>query len=455
MKDRDKIIILWMVAIFLPLFTLRLFQDEMLYMIMSTRAFHLNFAPRSSLVFILTSPFASIGNVDIRVFLLRTSTAFITLLDLILIYRLAKERFDERSAFLGTITFLFSFVALRYGARYTLEPWGVFFVLLALYLLDRKPISSAISLGLAFAARETWLTTYPFFLLYVWKAKRGKTFWRFVTFSTIPVALNFLFIYSISITRSPIGYNARIISNWSTVELLKLDISSWGQFFIAYPLTVLGFIYAVYLLKNREEPLLVALPSVLTLNVVFGFLLNGPFERYTFGPLALMSIYSGYGLVELYKKISNKVIIIRKINLERGVALFLMTQIIVLNLAVLQFSDIGAKGIQDYGYWYDQRVFGILEEYGHQNDSFGGTPHPGMLGFKNWTWADRRIGLVLSKSPDWLITFKSWVKVDRKAVESGAIQIWTFGPYVVIHAREKDAIKRYVFPANFTLWRRP
>ena len=455
MRNKNKIIILWIIAIFLPLFTLRLFQDEMLYMILSTKAFHLNFAPRSSLVFILTSPFASIENVDIRVFFLRASTAFITLLDLILIYELAKERFDEKSAFLGTVTFLFSFVTLRYGARYTLEPWGVFFVLLALYLLERKPIISAISLGLAFTARETWLTTYPFFLLYVWRAKRGRAFWKFVTSSTIPVVLNFLLIYSISIIRSPLGYNARTISNWSIIELLKLDISAWVQFFIAYPLTVLGFIYAVYSLKNREEPLLVALPSVLTLNVVFGFLLNGPFERYTFGPLALMSVYSGYGLVELYKKMSNKIIIVRKINIEKGIALFVVIQIIVLDLAVLQFSDIGAKGIQDYGYWYDQRVFSILEEYGHQNESFGGTPHPGMLGFKNWTWADRRIEFVLNRSPNWLITFRSWVKIDRKAVESGAIQIWTSGPYVVIHAQEKDAIERYVFPANFTLWRHP
>ncbi len=451
MKGKKMVLILWTIFVFLPIFTLRLFQDEMLYMLMSMRASNLQFLPRSSLVFLFTSPLAAVGDVDLRVLLLRSVTALVTLVDLVLVYELARKRFGERAAFLSSITLLLSFVVLRYGGRYTLEPWGVLFILLALHFLSERPMLSALSLGLAFAARETWLTTYPFFLLYVWKTQK-KEFWRFVVVSAIPVVLNFLFIYSINLNRSPLGYNSRILSSWSLQGLLKLAAPAWVQFAIAFPLTVLGFIYALHSLKDRLEMILVALPSVLTLNVVFGFLLNGPFERYTFGPLALMSIYSGYGLIEFYESVSRRLSFLRRISLERWVAISLIFQILALNVAVVELSNIGAKGIQDYGYWYDKEVFEVLEKYGGQEESFGGTPHPPLLGFKNWTWADRRLERVLNKSPDWLVTFRSWVKIDSKAIESGAVETWTSGPYIIIHARKEGAIKEYVIPTNFTLW---
>ena len=451
MRSKKMIVILWSILVFLPLFTLRLFQDEMLYMLASMRAFNLQFSPRSSLVFMLTSPLAAVGNVDVRIFLLRTATALVTLADLVLIYELARKRFGERAAFLGSITFLLSFVALRYGARYTLEPWGVLFILLALYLLSERPMLSALSLGLAFAARETWLTTYPFFLLYVWKTRK-KGFWKFAAVSVVPVLLNFLFIYSISINRSPLEYNSRALFEYGIAGTVKLATSAWVQFLAAFPLTVLGFVYAVYILKDKSELILVALPSVLTLNVVFGFLLNGPFERYTFGPLALMSVYSGYGLIELYKIASDKLSFLQKASLERWVAIFLIFQLLALNAAVIELSDIGAKGIQDYGYWYDRGVFKVLEAHATQNESFGGTPHPALLGFRNWTWADRRVGKVLNRSPDWLVTFKSWVKIKKKGRNPHILETWTIGPYIVVHALTKDAIRHYVVPANFTFW---
>nr|WP_240910694.1 glycosyltransferase family 39 protein [Thermococcus sp. MV11] len=420
---------------------------------MSERAFYFQLPPRSSLVFLLTSPLAAVNNVDARVFLLRLATALVTLADILLVYELSRRRFGERAAFLGTITFLLSFVVLRYGSRYTLEPWGVLFILLALYTLEERPLLSALSAGLAFAARETWLTTYPFMVFYVWRRRRGD-FRRFVAVSLLPVAFNLTAIYIISLHRSPLGYNLRALIHCGFPEILSMAWTSWIQFVVAFPIQLAGFVFAVYVMENRDEPLLIVLPSVLTLNFVSGFLLNGPFERYTFGPLALMSIYSGYGLIKLYDAVSRKAPIVGKMSLERWVALFLIFQLLAFNAAVVKLSSIGANGIQDYGYWHDREVFSVLEGYGSLEDSFGGTPHPALLGFEDWTWADRNITGVLNISPDWLVTFRSWVSVDRGALTSGAIEMWTFGPYVVIHARQEGAIKEYVIPVDPSSWRR-
>ncbi|NJE06997.1 hypothetical protein E3E31_00305 [Thermococcus sp. M39] len=452
MEDKNKLILLWLTMIFVPLFTLRLFQDEMLYLNMSRKALQFEFLPRSSLVFILTSPFMAFNNVDFRVFLPRIATSLITLLDLILIYNIAKRYYGKKAGFLSSLMFLFSFVALRYGARYTLEPWGTFFILLAVYYFDEKPLLSALSIGLAFCARETWLTTYPFFLVYAWKKNR-KEFSKVLIVSAAPVILNFLFMASISLYRSPLGYNTRDALNWGFANIMLRLSRGWLEFVIGYVLIVVGFIYGVKKDKAHRDVLWLILPSLITLNGINGFILNGPFERYTFGPLALMSIFSGYGIIQLYKDVKPKIRLLSILTIEKWVALFLIAQFIFFNVAVLKLSDIGAKGIQDYGYWHDREVFKILEENANPNEFFVGTPHPALLGFKNWKWADRNIQKAIELNPDWLITFESWVNFRENPHEIDELEIYSIGPYLVIHAKEKGAIKKYVVSSDLKLWK--
>jgi len=439
MDRKRALVLLWTTLILAPLPLLRLFQDEMLYMILSRDYLHLELRPRSSLVFLITSPL-TVGNVDSTVILLRLSTALVTLANVLLVYELSKRRFGERAAFIGALLFITSFTVLRYGARYTLEPWGVFFVLLAIYLMEKSPALAGLSIGLAFAARETWLTTVPFFLLYL--RTRKKDFRRALLTASVPVLLTFLLMAGVGIQRGPLGYNPKTIAGWG-VQAVGMALTSWALFAIAYPLTVIGFAWAFFDERFRGEMALLALPSLLTLTGVAGFLLNGPFERYTYGPLALMSIYSGPGLFRAYDWVRNRL----PLNLERVVAVFIVLQLIAMNIAVLELSDIGAKGIQDYGYWYDREVFGILEG-ARPTDSFGGTPHPGLLGFENWTWADRNLTRVLLKNPDWLITFRAWVEVNGTGVE-----VWETGPYIVVHRLEGDMMD-HVIPRDFPLWGR-
>lgn len=452
MENKIKLVLLWLFLIFTPLFALRLFQDEMLYLNMSKKILALEFLPRSSLVFILTSPLMVFENVDLRVFLPRTATSVITLLDLLLIYKLAKRYYGEKAGFLSSLMFLFSFVALRYGARYTLEPWGVFFVLLAIYYFDEKPLLAALSIGLAFCARETWLTTYPFFLAYAWRKNR-KEFPKILLVSVIPITLNFLFMASISLYKSPLGYNARDTLRWGISNILQRLLRGWMEFAVGYLLIVVGFIYGLKKDKTHRDLLLLILPSLATLNGVNGFILNGPFERYTFGPLALMSIFSGYGVIELYDYLKSKIRFVRTLSVEKWVALFLIAQFILLNVAVMELSDIGAKGIQDYGYWYDREVFRILEENANPDEFFVGTPHPALLGFKNWKWADRNIQRAVDLDPDWLITFESWVNFKENPDKISELEIYSVGPYLLIHAKEKGAIKDYVVSSDLKLWK--
>lgn len=381
MEERTKLVLIWVVMIFIPLFTLRLFQDEMLYLNISMKVLHFEFLPRSSLVFILTSPLMAFDSVDLRVFLPRAATAFATLTDTILIYEIAKRYHGKKAGFLSSLMFLFSFVALRYGARYTLEPWGTLFILSAIYYFEEKPLTASLSMGLAFCARETWLTTYPFFLVYAWR-KRRKEFLKILMISAFPIVLNFLFIASISVYQSPIGYNARDTLKWGARYIVLRLARSWLEFSVAYVLIVVGFIYGTKHDKTHRDILLMILPSVITLNGVNGFILNGPFERYTFGPLALMSIFSGYGIIELYNNFKSKIKPLNILTVEKWIALFLIVQLILLNAAVLKLSDIGAKGIQDYGYWYDRKVFNILKERAAPEEFFVGTPIPHSLVLK-------------------------------------------------------------------------
>lgn len=452
MKEKTKLILLWLVTIFISLFTLRLFQDEMLYLNMSRKALHFEFLPRSSLVFILTSPLMAFKSVDLRVFLPRIATSLITLLNLLLIYEIAKRHYGKEAGFLSSLIFLLSFVALRYGARYTLEPWGVFFILLAIYYFDEKPLLSAFSVGLAFCARETWLTTYPFFLVYAWRKNRRK-FLKILGVSALPVALNFLFMASINLYKSPLGYNTRDTLSWGLSGILGHALRGWLEFLIGYPLIVVGFIYGILKDSKNRDLLWLILPSILTLNGVNGFLLNGPFERYTFGPLALMSIFSGYGMIKLYENLKPKIKPINILTIEKWVALFLIAQFVFFNAAVLKLSDIGAKGIQDYGYWYDREVFRILEENANPDEFFVGTPHPPLLGFENWKWADRNIQKAIELNPDWLITFESWVNFRENPHEIDELEIYSIGPYLAIHAKEKGAIKKYVVSSDLKLWK--
>ncbi|ALV63870.1 putative membrane protein [Thermococcus sp. 2319x1] len=456
MKEKNKLILLWFILIFIPLFTLRLFQDEMLYLNMSRKALQFEFLPRSSLVFILTSPLMVLKNVDFRVFLPRIATSLITLLDLILIYNIAKMYYGKKAGFLSSLMFLFSFVALRYGARYTLEPWGTFFALLAVYYLDTKPMYSAVSMGLAFWAREQWVVVYPFYLILAKIKKDHRTFIRILLVSSVVVALNFLFIFYVSefyggIHRaSVVSYPSKTLSSY--ISFIPSLLRDWMEFVIAFPLTTIGFIYT--LIKDRKNPeFWVIIPSVLVLNGLPGFILNGPFERYTFGPLALMSIFSGYGITQLYNDLRSKIKLLDILTVEKWVALFLIAQFIFFNVAVLKLSDIGAKGIQDYGYWHDREVFKILEENANPNEFFVGTPHPALLGFKNWKWADRNIQKAIELNPDWLITFESWVNFRENPHEIDELEIYSIGPYLVIHAKEKGAIKKYVVSSDLKLWK--
>ncbi|EHR77570.1 hypothetical protein OCC_10714 [Thermococcus litoralis DSM 5473] len=452
MENKNKLILLWFIIIFVPLFTLRLFQDEMLYLNISRKALHLEFLPRSSLVFILTSPLMAFGSVDLRVFLPRAATAFVTLMDIILIYSIAKRYYGEKTGFLSSLMFLFSFVALRYGARYTLEPWGTLFVLVTIYYFGEKPLTAALSIGLAFCARETWLTTYPFFLIYAWRKNR-KEFPKILGVSALPIALNLLFMASISLYGSPLSYNARDALKWGINNVVLRLARGWLEFVFAYLLIVIGFLYGVKKDKFHRDILLLVLPSIITLNGVNGFILNGPFERYTFGPLALMSIFSGYGIIQLYNNLKSKTKLLNILAVEKWVTLFLIAQFIFFNIAVLELSDIGAKGIQDYGYWYDREVFEILEEKADLEEFFVGTPHPALLGFENWKWADRNIQKAVELDPDWLITFESWVNFRENPQEIEELEIYSAGPYLLIHAKEEGAIKKYVVSSDLKLWK--
>jgi len=64
------------------------------------------------------------------------------------------------------------------------------------------------------------------------------------------------------------------------------------------------------------------------------------------------------------------------------------------------------------------------------DDFFTGTPHPYLLEYKNWIWANRFIKETVELNPDWLITYKTWVEVKN----SEEVGVFYSGPYIIIHS---------------------
>jgi len=55
-------------------------------------------------------------------------------------------------------------------------------------------------------------------------------------------------------------------------------------------------------------------------------------------------------------------------------------------------------------------------------------------------------------NPDWLITFRSWIKFRENPNEVQELEIYSVGSYLVIHAKEEGAIKEYIVPSELRLW---
>lgn len=447
MYKNKKLLLTGLALLIIPLWFLRLFDDEILYWNMARRFGEL-LLPRSSLAFLIASPLIKFSpDLYLQIMLPRLLTAIITIACSLLIYRISKEFYGERSALISTILFLFSFNTLRFGARYNLEPYGLFFILLGLYFFIRDRVTlSGVSVALAFAAREMWLIFYPFYLIYLWKSKKGS-FFRVFLISTIIIAGNLAWIHLLKTGWRPITESATEYLMNQNLKLITLIARDWAESLIAHFFTILGFIYGIYKNKNRDF-LLLTLPPLLTLNLIPGFILNGPFERYFLGPQALLSIVAGFGLIKLAEDVKYHM----KFRLDsvKLIIVLLILQTVALSIAVYELSEIGADSTYDFGFWYDSKIIDILNKQA-EGELIAGTPHGVFVKNATWVWTERKVEKAIMLDPDWFITYKAWVEI--KETKNGNITIYYIGPYVLIHSHPRGYIDEVVTLSDFGFWK--
>ncbi len=323
-----------------------------------------------------------------------------------------------------------SFIILRYGSRYNLEPYALFFILLSIYAFEKQAFLSAISAGLSFAARSTALVYVPFYIVYSSRKRKNLAF-----IALIPVIATFGWIAYAKMSfsgRTPIEYNfdfTKLGISWILTSLSR----GWLEFAIAYPLAFFGFLYSLKSEKNKDIFIL-TMPMILALSGVYGFLLNGAFERYTMIPLALMCITAGKPIADFMEKHGLKM---------RHLIAFLLVHLLILNAGVVALSEIGANSIYDFGFWYDVEVVNILNEKA-QGEFVVGTPHGAFVNC-TWKYAERKIAQAIALNPDWLVTFKAWVKVKP----NNKLEVYEVGPYILIHSHPRGFIREYVETTNF------
>jgi len=79
---------------------------------------------------------------------------------------------------------------------------------------------------------------------------------------------------------------------------------------------------------------------------------------------------------------------------------------------VVALSETGANSIYDFGFWYDVEVVNILNEKA-RGEFVVSTPHGAFVNC-TWKYAERKIAQAIYLNPDWLVTFKAWVKIKPK-----------------------------------------
>ena len=451
-----KIVILGLVLLLLPLWFLRLFDDEILYLIVANHFWEGKYSPRSSLAFLIASPLVALSpDFYLKVMLPRILTALITLLNSVLIYLISRKIYSDRVAILSAVIFLLSFDTLRFGARYNLEPYGLFFALLCIYFFVTSRITlSGICIALAFAAREMWIAAYPFYMFYIWMNRR-KYFFKVLASSSIIIIANIMWIHLLKTKYLPITVSAsKFLLNFDYMKLLLVNLRNWSEVLVGYFPAVLGFVYWLKIkirnLNDLESFLLILItPSLFILNFIPGFILNGPFERYFYGPNALLSIVAGFGLIKLIEDLKNRFSLPR-INFTKILVVLIVSHIMLLNAGVYALSEIGANGVYDFGFWYDQEIIEMLNK--DKKEKFiAGTPHGFFIKNATWKYTERRVKEAIDLNPDWLITYKAWVKVKNEKCEN--VKIYYIGPYIVVHRLKEVNLSRILTPSEFGFWK--
>jgi len=433
------IVALGILLLLIPIFFERIHDDEAFYwnqtkMLISSGLIKLP-EYRMPLAILIVSPFLLLND---SIFTPRLISVLFSIASAIIISEIVKLYSDEKAAFISSLLFIFSFQTIRFGTRFYLDAYGVFFFLLSIYFIKKMKMgTSGLSFGLVLLSREIWFGLYPFMILYSWRKKSTQSF---LVWSLLPLVLFAFFInYTVGFEayfeNSGFAQTSRYISA-NIYKIPLLLIQSWVEFSIIHIITIFGFVY--WFIHKKDDLIFLILPQFLVLTLVPGFILNGAFTQYVMGLQASMALFAGPGISLFWKKY------IRKYPLELTVILILLLQLLLFSYLATVLSLRGAIGVHDFGYWYDEEVITLLNQKA-VNESIAGLHGAFIKDTKEWFWPERNVEMVLEKEPDWYVVVEPQVikfKTDPSNIKD--VEVYYIGHYIILHSNPRGHLHELI-----------
>lgn len=459
-----------LVFITLPVFFERLHSDEVVFWevaknlaqghgLVSETAGRNFFSLHMPLPFLVVAPFLKLSS---HIFTSRVISSLFTVAAAVLIFLIAGKKTGRAEATVSAALFLLSYHALRFGGRFYLDQYGVFFFLLALYFhVNDSPLLSGVSAVAAVFAREYWLLVYPFFFIY---AAYGR---KSVSVFLMPAALlatSFLTVFlttggaalgSITpyLTNGAAAKNltAAIIDALYGAGIMKLLARAWAEFFVINFLIIIGFF--IYIASRRGKYdriyLLLVIPQAFVLSLIHGFILDGGVTQYPLSLVATLSVFSGAGLKAVYDRFSGG--LLRRVPFAAATLAVIALQFISLNAFATAVSLHKNTGVYGFGYKDDEKVIEMLKR--NARGQFIHGIHGAFVEDRSrWDWTDYRIKEAIEEEPDWLITFANYVEILPEAQWKDKAALYNIGPYVIVRSLRKGSLRLAVRQKDFPKW---
>jgi hypothetical protein len=313
-----------------------------------------------------------------------------------------------------------------------MEPYGAFFLLLSVYLTKiKKPELACISSILMILSREFWIPFYPILIYYI--ISINKKFKRIIMISSLPlIALFFkgyFLLEKLTIYLKPLTGT----SNYE-INLFPSIFHGWIELLIVSGIALFG-IYGAIKHKNRDIILLL-LPQLMILSLTGGFLRDGAMNKYPLNIVPTFAMISIIGFQEL--KISTKW---KKKNIIPIIILSLIIQFYIFNYLSTELNTNGLTTIYDTGYIYDCQVVSTLRNNAKNGELIAGLGHGAFICNVSWMWTETNISKAIEANPDWLIYYRSGLRIENESVE---IEGEYFGPYLLINSKGESTLDKAV-----------
>jgi len=449
-KTHVLFIVLALLLLITPVFLGRLHDDEVLKWQISKNTVSGKFLVNLSggnfmrdgfFPIFFVSPFLLVND---HIFIARIVSLFFTLGSAYLLYYIAKIFYDEKAALASFFLFILSFHTLRFGYRFMFDQYGLFFLLLTLFLLLKKRfLLAGVACFLMIFSRVYWIALLPFFLIYLVYEEKENQIKKVGFFIIPPLLLAFLFLFTALLSGFISNLNNMpvlvILSEFPWQSLVSISlIQSWVE---VISLNILTFIGLVFALEKKPYSLIVLSP-ILAISLIPGFIVSGGTTHYILGLQGVFALVAGNGLFRLYQRLS-----LAEGKFIPTLVAIILIQFLGLSIASTHLSYVSV-GVQDWGFWQDQEVIDLLEEKAKKGDLVVGV-HGAFVENVEWRWAELNVEKALDYDPDWFIIYPRMVKVENNS----AVECYSIPPYLVIHSVTSRPLNDSISVRDFKFWR--